>query len=337
MTNRAPVVKFLLFAVVTTMLTALLARTIQGHQDHHGRTFSALFTDATRLQPGDDVRLAGVTVGRVDSVGLSGESAKVRFTLDRAVPLTTQSTLAIRYRNLIGERYLALDVPAGGRPQPSDEIVPTSRTRAALDLTAVFNGFRPLFQGLDSDAINSLSMSLVQALQGEGGTLASLLSGTGDLGRTVSAHDAAIGRLVTDLTTVLEQVDLHSASFNRLIIQLTRFTHGLSGDRNRVVDALAAIDRLSRATDALLTQAEPGIKQTVAGLGAVSARLDGGSKELSQKLGLLPIKLNAILRAAQYGSWFQFYSCGMGLRVDLPNGRSVETPASPPTSEICGG
>lgn len=338
MSYRGTLIKLFVFAFVTVMLTAMLARTIHGFQDSHARTYEALFTTATRVEPGDDVRLAGVTVGRVSGVTLTDEDlAQVRFTVDDSVPLTTTSTVAIRYLNLIGERYLSVVAPGAGKELGPDSVIPVSRTRSALDLTAVFNGFQPLFQGLDSDAINTLSMSLVQALQGEGGTIASLLSGTGALGSTIAAHDKTIGRLVDELTNVLDVINTRSGPFNRLIAHLARFTRDLSSDRSGVIDALAAIDRLSRASGTLLQRVRPGLGRTIAGVGSIARQLDRNQGELARKLDLLPVKLNAITRSAQYGSWFQFYSCGMGVAVRLPGGGTLTSPDPPTRAPICGG
>lgn len=336
---RSSLVRLTIFALVTLLLTAFLARTIQGFQDEDSPTYAADFADATRLEPGDDVRLAGVTVGRVKSVTLTDDArARVRFSVDRAVQMTTTSKVAIRYRNLIGDRYVALDVPvSGGRELRPGETLPVRQTRAALDLTAVFNGFRPLFAGLDSESINALSLSLVKALQGEGGTIASLLGSTGSLGHAIARRDATIDSLVTDLTTVLGSLNGQSASFNRLITHLRTLTGGLAQDRNLVVRALQGIDNLASATDSLLTQARPHLKGTVKGLRASVKRLRQHKDKLVEKLDLLPVKLNAIMRAAQYGSWFQFFNCGIGMEVDLlGDAPPLTIPPSGPTTEICG-
>ncbi|HWI42941.1 MAG TPA: MlaD family protein [Nocardioides sp.] len=336
---RTSLVRLTIFTLVTLLLTAFLARTIQGFQDKDSPTYAADFADATRLKAGDDVRLAGVTVGRVKSVTLTHDAhARVRFSVDDAVQMTTTSKAAIRYRNLIGDRYVALDVPvSGGRALRPGEAIPITRTRPALDLTAVFNGFRPLFAGLDSESINALSLSLVKALQGEGGTLASLLDSTGSLGHAIARRDATIDALVTDLTTVLGSLNGQSASFNRLVTHLRTLTGGLARDRNLVVEALEGIDSLASATDNLLTQARPHLKETITGLRAAAKRLRAHKGKLVEKLDLLPVKLNAIMRAAQYGSWFQFFNCGIGAEVKLlGDAPPLVIPPSGPTTEICG-
>ena len=333
-------VRLALFAFVTVLLTGFLVRTIQGHQDADAPTYAAVFTDATKLAPGDDVRLAGVAVGRVSSVTLTSEGrARVEFTVDRSVDLTTATTAVIRYRNLIGDRYVALSVPASDAPRlaPGDAL-PVSQTRPALDLTAVFNGFKPLFQGLDSSAINELSLSLVQALQGEGGTIASLLDSTGTLGHSIARRDATIGQLVDDLSAVLTSLNQHAGPFNRLVTHLRDLTGGLAGDRQLIVSALARIDDLATATDTLLTRARPHLAGTVAGLEQTARRLKQNRDKMEEKINLLPVKLNAIMRSAQYGSWFQFFNCGLGMQIDLlGDAPPLVAPPSGPDTEICGG
>ena len=336
---RRSLFRVTLFAVITVLATGLLARTIQGYQDEDAPTYAAVFTDATRLAPGDDVRLAGVSVGRVESVTLTDDArARVEFAVERSVQLGSRTLAAIRYRNLIGDRYLALSVPVpGGTPLEPGDTLPLDRTRPALDLTAVFNGFKPLFAGLDASSINALSLSLVKALQGEGGTIASLLDGTGSLGHAIARRDDTIGALVTDLSTVLTSLNRQAGPFNRLITHLRDLTGGLARDRSQIVDALAGIDRLATATDTLLTRARPHLKGTVEGLRDSARRLRVHRDRLAEKVELLPVKLNAIMRSAQYGSWFQFFNCGLGLEIDLPGGAPpVAVPPSGPNTEICG-
>ena len=339
MSFRRSLVRLTLFAFTTVLLTGFLARTIEGYQDEDALTYGAVFTDATKLKPGDDVRLAGVTVGRVQEVTLTEDAlARVEFTVDPAVELTTASSAVIRYRNLIGDRYIALSVPAtrGVDLAPGDTL-PLERTTPALDLTSVFNGFRPLFAGLDASAINALSLSLVKALQGEGGTIASLLDSTGSLGHAIAERDATIGTLVTDLTAVLGTLNRQSQPFNRLITHLRDLSGGLAEDREQIVDAFEGIDDLATATTSLLARARPHLRGTVEGVRDAARRLKTHRDRLEEKLDLLPVKLNAIMRSAQYGSWFQFYNCGLGLEVDLLGDQPpLVVPPSGPETEICG-
>src|SRR5690242_8504824 len=102
-------VKFALFTVVTLIATALLALTIGNIHFRSTATYKALFSDAVNLNDNDEVRYAGVQVGSVKSVKLvNGTQALVTFDIEKDVPMTTATTASIRYRNLIGQRYLAI-------------------------------------------------------------------------------------------------------------------------------------------------------------------------------------------------------------------------------------
>src|SRR4051812_14540696 len=174
-------IRLAIFTVFTVLATALLATTISNYDGHSSRGFKGIFTDATNLRSGDEVREAGVRVGTITGVSLyHGRQAEVSFNLDNSVPLTSTTQLAIRYRNLIGQRYLAVvDGPSQGTAERSGYVVPLTRTSPALNLTQLFNGFKPLMQGLSPADVNQLSYNLIQVMQGEGGTIDSLLTQVG--------------------------------------------------------------------------------------------------------------------------------------------------------------
>jgi len=166
-------IKVTVFAVLTFAMIGLLGTVIGNisFQDRHD--YSALFADATAVESGETVRLAGVPVGTVTSTEVvdSGDTrlAKVNFTVDQALPVFTDAQLQLRYENLVGRRYLAIvERPSDGAKMPPGGTFPLSQTRPALNLTVLFNGFQPLFQALEPQQVNQLSYEIIQTLQGEG-------------------------------------------------------------------------------------------------------------------------------------------------------------------------
>ena len=117
------------------------------------------------------------------------------------MPLPASVHATIRYRNLIGQRYLALtEGPAPAASCPRRRADPACRRpRPALDLTVLFNGFRPLFTALTPQDVNSLAYEIIQVLQGEGGTVTDLLQHTASLTTTLADRDAVIGQVITNL------------------------------------------------------------------------------------------------------------------------------------------
>lgn len=310
----APLLKALVFVLVTGLATAILAVSIANTNVGDTLSYSARFTDVTSLNPGDDVRIHGVRVGQVDEMSVvDGHLALVRFSVARDKPLPADVTATIKYRNMVGQRYIALE---RGERLSADLLeenaeIPLDRTRPALDLTALFNGFKPLFQALSPKDVNALSGEIVQVLQGEGGTVDSLLRHTGSLTSTLADRDQVIGEVIDNLNTVLGNINGQGNALSTLVGTLQRLVTGLAGDRTAIGDAIEGMAELTTATAGLLDDARQPLKDSISGLGMVSANLVNGQAELEQFLNITPSKFEAVGRTASYGSWLNFYLCSV--------------------------
>jgi phospholipid/cholesterol/gamma-HCH transport system substrate-binding protein len=307
-----PLIKGLIFVLVTGLATAVLAVSIANTNVGDTLSYSAKFTDVTSLNPGDDVRIRGVRVGQVDELSVVDQNlALVRFSVDRSHPLPADVTATIKYRNMVGQRYIALD--RGERLStdllPADGQIPLNRTRPALDLTDLFNGFKPLFQALSPKDVNDLSGEIIQVLQGEGGTVDSLLQHTGSLTSTLADRDRVIGQVIDNLNSVLGNINNQGDALSTLVSTLQQLVSGLAGDRTAIGDAIQGMADLTGATAGLLDQARQPLKDSISGLGMLASNLVAGSSELEQFLVATPEKFDALSRTASYGSWLNFYLC----------------------------
>lgn len=319
-----PLAKLIVFAAVTLVLTALLAQTL-GSLSFGGTTYRARFSDVTGLLVGDDVRIAGVKVGQVSGIKVVDNTvAEVAFTVDNQVPLASSVRARIRYRNLVGQRYVALtEGPGSGRRLPPGGLIPRSQTVPALDLTVLFNGFRPLFTALTPQDVNKLAYEIIQVLQGEGGTMASLLQRTASLTNTLADRDAVIGRVITNLNSVLSTLDTRDQALDQTISQLRQFVSGLAADRTAIGNALANLGELTGATASLLKDARPPLASDVDSLGKVAGTLNRNASVIDDTLSRLPGRYQALTRTASYGSWFNFYLCNFRGNVRLPGGKAL--------------
>jgi phospholipid/cholesterol/gamma-HCH transport system substrate-binding protein len=318
--------RWAVFAVVTLLATALLGLTIANVDTEPTRGFSAVFSDAAAVIKGDEVRYAGVRVGTVTGVSLyHGTEARISFTVARSVAMTDTTEIDVRYRNLIGQRYLAVvDGPSGGRPLAKGATIPVQRTRPALNLTTLFNGFRPLLSGLDPADVNQLSYELIQVLQGEGGTIDTLFRRVGALTNSLANRDTLIGDAIDNLDATLGPVAAHDRQLSALIGNLQTFISGLSHDRGAIGRSLVNIDRLTGATQSLLHDARPALAADVRRLGRLAEQLDvANSRRLIRHfLTYTPFKLKVATPEASYGAFLNFYVCAVNFI--LPNG--TETP-----------
>jgi phospholipid/cholesterol/gamma-HCH transport system substrate-binding protein len=319
-------IKFGIFTVVTLVCTAVLGMTVANMQFKATHGYKAVFSDATFLHHGDDVRLAGVRVGTVSSIKLydgsderyKSKAAEVSFTVEKAVPITSSTRVEIRYRNLIGQRYLALIDAAGtaDRVKPGATI-PLERTAPALNLTQLFNGFRPLLQGLTPDDVNKLSYEIIRVLQGEGGTVNALLSQTASLSSTLADRDQLIGQVITNLNAVLGPVAQRESALSNLVVQLQQLVSGLSADRTAISNSLVGINDLAATTSGLLRDARPSLKVDIAELGKLAKAIDtpSGKHDIDKLLKELPARFRLTAPVVSYGSWINFYLCAVNFKV----------------------
>lgn len=335
----APLIKFLVFALVTALATTVLALTIANAQGTTRANYSALFTDASGLLVGDDVRIAGVVVGSVDKVEIADRTmAKVDFSVDSTQVLPSTVTAAILYKNLIGQRFLSLaqggprvqnaavrtgpGAPAPAAPAAVGRLaegatIPVDRTTPPLNLTTLFNGFQPLFTALDPQQVNTLSMEIVQVLQGQGGTVQDLLASTSSLTNTIADRDQVVGQVIDNLNSVLGTINARDDQLSDLITSLQQLVSGLAQDREPIGRAIASVGDLTQVTASFLDDARAPLKKDIAALGDLSDQLDIGRPTLETFLQTAPGKLNKIARAGSYGSWFQFYLCGASGSVGI--------------------
>ena len=312
-------VKLVIFMVVTALATGVLAIVIGNLSFGSTHTYSAEFTDATGLVKGDDVRIAGVKVGSVKDVSIVHRTrALVTFDVSTSASLTRATHADIRYRNLVGQRYVALtdEIGSTDRLLPGDTI-PLAHTSPALDLTVLFNGFKPLFQALSPAEVNQLSYEIIQVFQGQGGTLNGMLAHTASITQTLADRDQVIGQLVTNLNSVLAHVGRRNHQLNSLITTFRQFVGGLKDDRGAILGSLDQISRLSTQTADLVSGIRGPFVSDIHHLRGFAANLDRGRAEIDRSLQVLPIKLTKIGRTAIYGSWFNFYLCNFTGQVRI--------------------
>jgi phospholipid/cholesterol/gamma-HCH transport system substrate-binding protein len=308
----APLLKSLAFLVVTVLATTGLGVGIARTGVGATTPYHARFSDVTGLTEGDAVRIAGVTVGRVEGIRIADrDRAEVSFSVERGRELPASVTASVKYLNMVGQRYVDLGRGSGpvGRTLPAGGTIPLERTTPALDLTALFNGFRPLLAGLSPRDVNEVAGSIVAVLQGDGGTVESLLGHIGSLTGTLAAKDKVIGEVIANLTTVLDTVNTREEHLTGLIVTLRHLVSGFAADRAPLGRSVAAVGELTTVTAGLLGEARQPLREDIRELGELAATLDRERPAVESFLRRTPAKMRAVTRLASYGSWLNLYLC----------------------------
>ena len=307
-----PVAKLGAFLLVTSLATLVLAGAISNSSDTATRSYAADFTDVTGVSAGDDVRIAGVRVGTVTSLRLIGHDlVRVGFTVAAARRLPTSVHATLKYRNLIGSRYLSLTEgdDSSGAMLPPGAVLAVSQTTNALDLTALLAGFRPLEQLINPAQLNALAGSLVEVLQGEAGSINLLFQQFADVFAQINANGSAVTSLVRNLNAVLGTVSQHSAQLGSLITNLNQWMAGLAADRDGIGSSIQGIGSLASTLTDLLVKTRLPLAHDVTSLHALAGTLSANGTTLAQAIQQLPGTVATLIRPASYGGWLNFYLC----------------------------
>lgn len=322
--SMGALVKLGFFFAFTGISTVILALALSNGSFGADRTtYKAEFSDVTGMAKGDDVRIAGVAVGSVKKVEIvKRNKALVTFGVDSDVPLTANTNATIKFRNLVGQRYIALTQGSEGAKSTlrADSTIPESRTQEALDLNVLLNGFKPVFQALSPSDTNKFAYEIVQTLQGESGNVENLLARTSSLTQTLAGRDQLIGDVITNLSEVLDTVGSRDRELTETIDTLQQFVTGLKNDRDAILDSVDSISDLTDETSDLLVQGRPALTEDI-------KQLNGLTKNLSTKKNLatvensikiLPLKLQKIGNLSSSGAEFNFYLCNVNGSITLP-------------------
>ncbi|KUH85737.1 MULTISPECIES: MlaD family protein [unclassified Mycobacterium] len=317
------------FSVVLLLFTAIIVVVFGQMRFDSTTSYSAIFSNASGLRAGQFVRASGVEVGKVDSVELvnGGSHAKVKFNVDRSLPLFEGTTASVRYLNLIGDRYLELKRGDSDKRLPSGATIPLEQTQPALDLDALIGGFRPVFRALDPEKVNTIAQSIITVFQGQGGTINDILDQTASLTSALADRDQAIGEVIRNLNTVLDTTVKHQAEFDQTVQDFEKLITGLKNRADPIASSVADISDAAGTVADLLADNRPLLQSTVGHLEVIQQPLIDQKDQLNDILTRLPTAFKIIGRAGGiYGDFFNFYACDISLRLNgLQPGGPVRT------------
>ncbi|ORW08101.1 MCE family protein [Mycolicibacter longobardus] len=321
MRSRSAGIGFALFLVVAAVATTLVYGTLS--RDTTGRTdeYSAMFTDATGLREGDDVRTAGVRVGRVESVSLAGSLAKVTFRIHSDQVIYGNTVASVRYQNIVGQRYLGLSRGRIGDParrlSPGAEL-PVDHTEPSFDVGALLNGFEPLFTLLDPAEADKLSKALLDAFQGDSAAIAHFVSQSTELTAAFAGRDQMLGDLIDGLNSVATDLARQDDNLNSVIDNARRVVTELNQRRDTVVSSVGALRHVSERLAAIGDNTYPQFSEMVHREPGFAAHMVENHDQIAFLGSNLPLLLKGLARVSQDGSYGNAYACSLNLMGFFP-------------------
>jgi phospholipid/cholesterol/gamma-HCH transport system substrate-binding protein len=301
--------KFGAFVLVCLFFTGYLAFTIGNLdvRDPLGRDaykISATFDDVTGLIVDDNVKVSGVVIGKVTSVATKDGKAVVEMKIDNQHDDLPRSgtTAAIRWRNLIGQRYVYLypGKKGGEALQDGDEI---ERTTSVVDLGELFDRLGPIVTAIDPAQVNNLLDTLTQALDGREDKVGKALDDLATLAKGLATRDEAIGRLVTNLDTVAATLDRRDVQIDAMVQNLISLSESF-GDNTATLDAaLTELGKFGTDLNHVLSTNSTELDRLLTNLAQVTDTVQGRLPQLDQFLAGFADASQAIFRAGNRGEF----------------------------------
>ncbi|OBK56782.1 MCE family protein [Mycobacterium kubicae] len=330
--HRSMVIKVSVFAAAMLLVSAALVVVFGDFRFGSESTYHATFLDASRLKPGQKVRIAGVPVGAVKGVKLNPDNTiDVEFGVDQRYTLYSSTRAVIRYENLVGDRFMEITSGPGElRKLPAGGTINSQHTQPALDLDALLGGLKPVLKGLDADKINTISSAVIELLQGQGGALNNVLADTSAFSSTLAKRDQLIGDVITNLNTVLGTIDQRSAQFTTSVDQLQQLITGLANNKDAIAGAIPPLASTTTDLTELLRNSRRPLQATLQAVRPLATELDNRKAEVNndvEQLGEDYLRLSAL---GAYGSFFNIYFCSVTIKINGPAGSDILIPFGGP-------
>ncbi|MGU3497990.1 MlaD family protein [Mycobacterium sp. C31M] len=313
MKYRGALIGLSLFMVVAVTLTWLVYVTLR--RDVAGQTvpYAAVFTDVFGLREGDDVRMAGVRVGRVEKIELDGANAKVSFVVQDDQQVLANTVASVTYQNIVGQRYLGLSLGniGGTERLPAGSVIPVDRTDPSFDVGTLLNGYEPLFSVLNPRDADNLTKGVIASLQGDDASIVALVDQTARLTESFAGQDSELGAVITDLNTVATNLAQHNGDLDHVIAQTRTMVSTFDARRPELVESMGSISRVVQQLSGIADDVYPSVNSLVTRQPGFAEHLVSIEPQLAFAGANLPLLLKGFARITNEGAYANTYACDL--------------------------
>lgn len=312
---RGPLIGLTLFMVIALTVTWLVYVSLRRDVSGDTAPYSATFTDVYGLREGDDVRMAGVRVGRVEKVELDGKLAKVDFVVQTEQHLFGNTVASVTYQNIVGQRYLGLSLgKEGSRSQLAPgATIPVQRTEPSFDVTALLNGYEPLFSLLNPHDADNLTKGVIESLQGNTSSLTTLISQTSTLTQTFAGRDQALGEVITNLDTVVTSLAAQNQNLDGVITQTRDVVAALDQRRPELQSSMGSMSRLMTNLSKAVGEDYPALREFIDRRPGVARHLMEVEPQVAFFGDNVPLLLKGLIRISNQGAYGNAYLCDVNI------------------------
>jgi phospholipid/cholesterol/gamma-HCH transport system substrate-binding protein len=269
-----------------------------------GRSHTAALSEAGGLKPGDDVRIAGVKVGKVTSVDLEKAHVRVDFTVNRSTDLGDQTSAAVRIKTILGQKFLSLD-PAG--KATLDKEIPLSRTTPAYDVVDAFSDLATTEEKINTDQLAGSLDTIADTFRDSPEDVRAAVEGLGRLSRTVASRDDQLRSLLNHANGVTGVLSARNAQIVALLSDGDLLLQELRKRRTDIHTLLVNTATLADQLTGLVRDNREAIRPALTNLKHVLVVLETNQGNLDRSIKLLAPFVRVFANTTGNGRWFDTY------------------------------
>jgi len=274
-----------------------------------GTSYAADFSEAAGLVPGNEVRVAGVKVGKVTKVRLNGDRVRVTFKVKDAW-MGDRTTAMIRIKTLLGQKFLSLD-PQGTQPLSPGNPIPKERTLAPYDVNEAFNGLATTVGQIDTKQLADSFTVLSDTFKNSPEHVRGALDGLSALSKTISSRDEQLAKLLDNTRQLTKTLADRNSEFEKLLSDGNLLLGEIRKRREAITALLTGTRDLSRELSGLVQDNQNQLKPALEQLGRVTTILQRNQDNLDRSLSLLAPFYRVFANTLGNGRWFDTYICGL--------------------------
>lgn len=267
--------------------------------------YQAVLDDTTGLLENDEVRIAGVESGRVTDIEVERGQAIVSFSLDDDIEITDTAQVGVRWRNVLGQKYLYIYPGEGGQPLESGDQLPIEQAVPSADVGELLNALGPVLQSIDPDDANAFVQAVSEGVSGNESEVRALLTDAATVAESVGATDAEVGRIITNLDDLLGALADRDEALDSTLTDLSTLSTGLAQRNDVLSDVVVQFSQVQEQLNTLLQENRGDLDGTIADLATIASTLRTHREDLDAALATLPAGLSPYHLQSAYGQWFQ--------------------------------
>jgi phospholipid/cholesterol/gamma-HCH transport system substrate-binding protein len=275
-----------------------------------GERYRAAFTEAGGLGQGDDVRIAGVKVGKVTGVDLEdsggGMHVRVDFVVTEPVRFGPRTGASVRMKTLLGQKYLALEPAGAGQLEQGAEI-PLERTVSSYDIVDAFSDLATTTERIDTDKLAASLTTLATEFRDSPPQVRAALDGLTRLSRTVASRDEELSRLLASARTVTGTIAERNKAVESIIKNADLLMVELDARRVAVHTLFTNTSAMAQQITALVRENRADLKPALDRLTTVLAVLQRHESDLSNTIAAMAPFTRLFANVLGNGRWFDSY------------------------------